>query len=363
MHVLYTVHFNSAHSGLHENVFATAKKSLESGFKVSVLCKDGEFATRLRKSGIQVITSDFESIDDTVVAVLTATQNDYDIIHTHPGPSRKVALKVSEERNVPLFMTFHGMWKDSIARYADKLTAIFPVSEGVKDFIRPNLDNNQEKLVVMPNGVNKKLFKPKKELIPFKRDKVLNISLVSRLDQDKDFIIELFYKALQFTTEKYQDMVTWTIVGDGTKLDEMERRTLEITGNGQTVNFLGWKTNKSLYKSYLNSDIVIAPGRCVLEAMSCGKPVIAIGSKKYNGLVDKGNWLNGMYTNFGGIGNKMDDYVEGTIEKDLTRIIESSKLRNELGDLGIFITDKFYDEDKINSKIIGLYQIFKKTNN
>lgn len=105
---------------------------------------------------------------------------------------------------------------------------------------------------------------------------------------------------------------------------------------------------------------MIAPGRCALEAMSCGKPVIAIGSKKYNGLVQYDNWLQGMYTNFGGFGNKMDDYIEGTIENDLKLVIDNSNLREELGNLGLFITDQFYNEETINDKIMGLYELFNK---
>src|SRR5690606_5227649 len=143
----------------------------------------------------------------------------------------------------------------------------------------------------------------------------INISLVTRLDKDKDFIIQLFYKALKFTFENYREQITWTIVGDGTEQEEVQKNCLAITNGGeQKVHFLGWKTGEELRSCYTNSDIVIAPGRCVLEAMSCGVPVIAIGSKKYNGLVNIDSWMSGVYTNFGGFGNKMDDYVEGSIE-------------------------------------------------
>ncbi|MED1603620.1 glycosyltransferase family 4 protein [Alkalihalophilus marmarensis] len=358
MHILITVFFNAHHGGLHDNIFSTIKQSIKLGNHITVVCKSGMFEERLKKIGVQVVTTDFHSNDNTTNDVINAPKNDYDVIHAHPGPSREVALQVSEKLELPIVMTFHGMWADSVVEYSDKLSAIFPVSEGVKDFLKRTLIDDFDKMMIMPNGVNKKLFKPKNKL--FKRkDEVLNISLITRLDKDKDFIIQVFYKALEYTSNHFLTKVRWTIVGDGTELDSMKKTVKDITKGQQKVAFIGWKAGKELLKNYQESDIVIAPGRCALEAMACGKPVIAIGSKKYNGLVTKDNWTRGVYTNFGGFGNKMNDYIDGTIEAELEQVISSQKLREELGSLGVFITDQFYNEDQINNKIIGVYNIIK----
>lgn len=359
MHILYAVHFNSPRGGLHENVFSTVIHSLKMGCKTTVICREGEFAERLIEKGSRVITTDYGSIEDTTERVINAKESDYDVIHTHPGPSRKVALSVAEKLDLPIVMTFHGMWQDSLPRYSGKLSAIFPVSEGVKDFLKTKLDDDYEKFMIMPNGVNKTLFKPKRLGLGRKNDK-LNISLITRLDKDKDFIIQLFYEALKFTSEKYTEKVKWTIVGDGSERELMETMSDSITKQKQIVEFVGWKQGKELLRNYQDSDIVIAPGRCALEAMSCGKPVIAIGSKKYNGLITQDNWTKGVYTNFGGFGNKMDDYMKGSIEKDLESVILDEKLRSNLGKMGVTITDLYYNEDDINNKIFGVYNIIKK---
>lgn len=365
MHILITVHFNSSHGGLHENVFATVRQCIKRDHQVTVLCREGEFASRLIEHGVQVITTNYKSIGRATENVLNAPKNNYDVIHTHPGPSRKVALRIAEKLNIPIFATFHGMWYDSLYLFADKYSAIFPVSEGIRDFLKVKLESNHEKLIVMPNGVNKDIFNPHKGFVrsPGKNGPI-NISLVSRLDKDKEFIIKLFYKALEYTYENYTDQIIWTVVGDGTEQEEMIKSFLDITeGGNQKVKFLGWKTNEELRDCYLDSDIVIAPGRCALEAMSCGKPVIAIGSKKYNGLVNNNSWMNGVYTNFGGFGNKMDDYIEGSIENDLKLLIDNPTIRQELGELGIFITDQFYNEEVINDRIIGFYESFHRSKN
>lgn len=364
MHILILVHFNATQGGLHENVFSTVKHCLNNKHDVTVVCRDGVFAKRLVNNGAQVIPTNYKDIKQAVDMILKAKKNDYNIIHTHPGPSRAVATLLVETLNIPFFMTFHGMWRDSIGRYVNKLDAIFPVSEGVKEYIRKNIENHLEKMIIMPNGVNKKLYRPRNKIFtPNKNKHILNISLVTRLDKDKDFIFQIFYKALKYTFETYQQKVRWTIVGDGNQLEEVKKNCNIITNGGkQVVNFKGWKMGKDLRNCYLASDIVIGPGRCALEAMACGKPVIAVGSKMYNGLVTEKNWMKGVFTNFGGFGDKMNDYTNGSIERDLDIVIKSTSIRKRLGDLGVFITDQYYNEDVINNNILSIYEIFNKKN-
>lgn len=360
MHILITVFFNAPHGGLHENIFSTVKYCIKSGHRVSVLCKSGEFEERLKNIGVQVITTNFESIEDDIEKLLNANENDYEIIHTHPFASRKVAVPLSQKLGIPIVLTIHGMYDDELNNYIEKIDAVFTVSEGIKDNLKKHVEKFHEKIMVIPNGVNRSLFKPNKFpfLLKRKTNEEINISLVSRYDRDKKFIIQLFYKALNYTVNNYCNKVKWTIVGDGTELDSMKQKTDEIiNGVKHEVNFVGWKSGKELLKYYLKSDIVIAPGRCALEAMSCRKPVIAIGSKRYNGLIDQNNWMQGVYTNFGGLGEKIDGYVEGSIEKDLKLIIEEESIRKKLGDLGVFITSQFYDETEINRKIVKIYEI------
>lgn len=209
---------------------------------------------------------------------------------------------------------------------------VFTVSEGIKDFLfskLKNLDSYKHKFVVIPNGVNTNLFHKQNNVIKSHSSDTenLNISLVTRLDKDKEFIIEVFYRALKHTSENYIKSVHWSIVGEGTLKGEIEEKVREITNGKLNVEFKGWKEDAELLQEYITSDIILAPGRCALEAMSCGKPVIAIGSKGYNGLINKDNWLRGVYSNFGGIGNKMNDYQEGTVEQELSYLIGNDRAR------------------------------------
>lgn len=357
MHILTAVFYSAPHGGLHENILSTVKHCIQAKHKVTVLCLEGEFKERLICEGANVITTDFSSIDNDIERL---SKYNFDIIHTHPFLSREVTVPLARRLKIPLFITFHGMYSDRIKEYIDEVSLVFAVSHGIKNYLQEIVPDHKEKIFVVPNGVNRNLFKSLSEH-KFKdnKDDKINISLVTRLDPDKEFILQIFYKAIEYTGNHHKNKVRWTIVGDGSIREEVKRKVSEIlTENGHEVNFVGWKTGEDLLRYYINSDIVMAPGRCALEAMSCGKPVIAIGSKVYVGLIDNKNWLKGVYTNFGGLGKKLEDYKSQSVEKELEKLINSKKTRDTLGELGISIVKQFYDEQNINEEILKFYTLF-----
>lgn len=354
--------------GLHLNVLSTARFLKRKKHQVTVLCKNGKFADLLRKENINVIETDFKITQYRSVIMEILNLHSYspiDVIHTHPFESRKLSIVIAKILNKPLFLTLHGKYLDEVGRYIDNYSMVFTVSEGIKDYVLDILEHTDKyKFHVIPNGVNLKKFKPNKfnSLLNFnKENNRINISVISRFDKDKQYIIDIFYKGLKFTTETYEH-VSWTIVGDGSELEKMKSEVNKYTKNDEMVTFTGWKNSELLVKEYLNSDIVIAPGRSALEGLACGKPVIAIGSKGYIGLINHENWLKGVYSNFGGIGNKHKEYVDGSIEKDLKSVIENHDLRKELGKLGLQIISQFYNEDDINEKLLSFYYIESKNN-
>ncbi|MBS4204786.1 glycosyltransferase family 4 protein [Lederbergia citrea] len=368
MHILIPVFFNAPLGGLHENVLSTALYSKKNNCDVTVLCKPGLFQEKLNRLGIHTITTDFteDELPQTLRKVVDINNaNKIDIIHTHPFASRWFAQHIARYLKIPLVITFHGKHTNKIETYIHEVDLVFTVSEGIKDYLidylsKKNIANFKHKLFVMPNGVNRELFN--KSVVPEIGKEKLNISLVSRLDQDKQFIIDIFYKALAFTSKQHSEKICWTIVGEGTQKDEMIRRGNEISQGRNSIEFVGWKENEELLNEYINSDILIAPGRCALEGMSCGKPVIALGSKGYIGLIKENNWLDGVYSNFGGIGNKLESYVEGSIENDLKYVIESQESRKNLGELSLNLIDQFYNEDNINGRLLGFYKMLFRAN-
>src|SRR5699024_3034628 len=100
MKILYLVHFNAPMGGLHENVYSSAIFMQQKGHEVYVVLKEGELQQRFEKQGIKTITTDYSHVGESL-GTIENKKVDFDIIHAHPGASRKVALHYSGRYNIP----------------------------------------------------------------------------------------------------------------------------------------------------------------------------------------------------------------------------------------------------------------------
>jgi hypothetical protein len=182
------------------------------------------------------------------------------------------------------------------------------------------------------------------------------MSLVTRLDQDKTFVLEVFYQAVAHAAECYPERIHWQVVGQGTLQEEFAERVDELRGEN-TVSHTGWLQGEALRDAYCQSDAVIAPGRCALEAMSCGVPAIALGSKGYNGLVLGETWQQAVFSNFGGVGDKHEGYAEGAVGRDLDRLMGSRTERHQLGRFGRQVVRQCFNAGEMHRRLQGFYQL------
>src|SRR5699024_8762506 len=129
-----------------------------------------------------------------------------------------------------------------------------------------------------------------------------------------------------------------------------------------TIQFKGWLVDEEWKNAYLDCDIIIAPGRSAIEGMACGKPVIAVGSKIYIGLITQQNWQSAVYSNFGGAGKKFADYEVASIENDLDYLLDEKNNINRLGSFGNEVARQFFYSDKMNQELYTLYRILDLSN-
>jgi glycosyltransferase involved in cell wall biosynthesis len=360
MNILICVFFRAPFGGLHANVFSTARHCLRRGHRVTVVCREGAFREQLAAAGVHTIATDYSSAEGSLASVLADSGGPYDVIHAHPFASRELALQLGRKLAVPVVMTYHGMYEDELANLAGEYAAIVAVSAGIRDHLASVFPGCRHKLFVAPNGVDRSLFRPHEGSPQVALDGVhrkTRIALVSRLDRDKRLVIEILLKALRHSAEAHRGQVSWTIVGEGSELDAVKAEAAALARRGDfEVYFAGWLQGEQLADAYRDSDVVIAPGRCALEAMACGRPVIAIGSKQYVGLITPDNWQAGAYSNFGGLGRGLEGYEEGRVERDLSMTIANPELRSALGALGVKLTLNFYDDEAINEHLLALYE-------
>lgn len=354
MNILIVFSSVAEHSGLHDNIFDTALEGKRRGHNVFVAYRSGEFYDKLKRNGINVIDTDCKLRGKSCKQIKVAMNAEIDLIHTHPGDGRKVALMLSKELKVPLVMTIHGKWTNSLSNYIEDVDAVFAVSEGIRQKVIEECKGHYEKVFVIPNSYTFPLIK--NEI----REKLAIISIITRLDKDKQLVLSVIQNFID-SLNTFDDELLVNIIGDGTEKETVQDYVSKNLNNKNiSIEFRGWINNKEILKDfYLKSDLIIGPGRVIIDAYSLNIPAIVVGSKRYEGLISKENWTSLVSSNFGGYKhNDIDVADESGMIKDFKKI-KSYEYRKDSSDIGYKVVEEFFNKENINNKIFSIYDVLK----
>lgn len=289
-----------------------------------------------------------------------ALKKDYDIIHAHiPYPSAIISYFVSKLKSTPYIVTSQG---DELLDYpeAKELKYIKPltglalrnakkvhcISNALKHSLVENFKVPEEKIHVIPNGVDVKKFKPeKKRDLKGKFNAEFILVNVSRLSPKNN--IGKTIEAVKKVTEKYKKF-KYLIIGDGEEKERLERMIKEL-GLEDKVILTGWVDNDLLPSYIAGSDALIRTsvteglGIVFLEAMACGTPVIA---SNVQGILD--------IVRDHETGLLVDPNNIATISEKIIEIIENDRLRKDLSIKGLEYVKEF-DWEQICKKSETLY--------
>jgi glycosyltransferase involved in cell wall biosynthesis len=163
---------------------------------------------------------------------------------------------------------------------------------------------------VIPNYVDTKLFAPDKNVIVPGR-----IIFVGRLEQQKNVLLLL---------EACRDLdVSLLIIGTGSQRAELESRAKQL---GVRMTLLGVVSHQDLAKLLQTSMLFVLPTsyeghpKAIMEAMSCGLPVIAGDVVGVNDLIEHGKtgWLCATDTE--------------SVRESILHLLGNDQLRGHLGD-------------------------------
>ena len=371
MHVFIPVFFNAPLGGLQSQVLAQAKALLADGHHSTIMCKPGQFADSLRALEVNLLESSFESVEDAVEQALAA--GSFDLVHAHPFVSRKVGLEVARRMKRPFVLTLHGMYTDSVSSYSKEVSLLITVSQAIRDHVVASGAMDPRRVVTIPNAVDTKLFYPRRlsfagvcELLPekqrtfFKADD-RRLLFVSRLDSDKEFILDIIKETWNEFLRTQAYSLKWLVAGDGKLRDELEAFAEDINRKAKTpvIAFLGWQSEERLSEFYNSCHLCVAPGRCAMDAMACGVPVIAVGSKDYVGLLDEEQVFQGMYGNFGGYGQQHQDYSSGCMAQQIDQVNYNDGELNRLGDLLRQVINAYYRQSYQDRRLMGYYAMLQ----
>lgn len=230
-----------------------------------------------------------------------------DIIHAHVGyPAGFIAMKLAQELGLPYVLTEHmgpfpsyydsdkqgrlkPFYKQAYVRAEANLAVSPSLASVMKGMGIPNVK-------VIPNFIDEHFFKPCSSL-PHRHKNAFTFFTLSSITPAKG-IDQLLYaiKKLGIATD-----INFNIGGDGSHNQEFKRLAVEL-GIADRIKWLGPLTREEALAAYQQCDAFVLPslhesmGVVYIEALACGKPVIATKCggpetivKDYNGILIEKN--------------------------------------------------------------------------
>ena len=260
----------------HKRFFNRISDKIEDGIRTVRIKHSDYYLGKLRQ---------FIEILHIGVAIRMLTKNGWrpDIIHGHFYLSGLAAVILGKMLKIPVVMSEHwSAFPLGTLRSINRLEArfvlnrvniILPVSDDLKNSIQSYGIKNKFK--VIPNPINTAIFKPASN--PNRNNEKKRILTVARLAPVKG--IDYLIRAIKKLIIERQDFVL-DIIGDGPNRPEYEKLTRN-EGLDQIIKFHGLKTKSEVAQFMIQCDFYVQVslyetfGVAFIEAMSCGKPVVA----------------------------------------------------------------------------------------
>lgn len=292
--------------------------------------------------------------------IMVIRKYNIDIIHAHSTiPTGLIGVIVAKIMKKPVFITAHGMdinnfenssfFKRLITFSLKNCNKAIVVSSDLAKKIS-SLGIDPDKIIVLRNAVDTNRFQPNNiKIIRKKHDIKDNILIlfVGYLDTFKGIfeLVDAFYDA-----NKENRKSTLMIIGEGPKEDELKKKVFKL-GLEKSVIFTGKISPTDIHKYYQSADIFVLPSYgeglplSVLEAMSCGIPVIASNVGGIPEVVKEGE--NGFI---------IPQKNEEILNEKLMVLIKDINLRKKFAENALKTIKQSFNVNNKTQKLIELYK-------
>jgi len=357
--------------GIGYYTYNLSKKLIEVGHKVVVITR-GSLTKTQREifDQIEVIRIPFIPIYPFylhihrlfVRKVLKSLESETDVFHIHSPlpPIIKTSHPIILTIHTPMLSNNNYIKITSIYSLLTKISARFisfplelrhikssnmitTVSESVaKELEEYGL--NQDRISVVSNGVDENIFYPNKN----GNNKIKKyIMYAGRIDREKG-LFDLVESA-NIICNKRKD-ISFIIAGDGRDINRLKKKIKKI-GLQKSFIFLGQIEKDQIIKLYQNATLFILPSyreglpTVLLEAMSCGLPILATDVRGNRDLITNGK--NGLL-----IPPKDPRKIAETILK----LLNDKKLMEQLGNNARKTIIKNYTWNAVSNKFLKFYE-------
>ncbi len=225
-----------------------------------------------------------------------------DLLHVNHGKTLLLGAILSWLRKVPLVYTIHGVSRRELPRVGKNLlfrrvSRVLPVSEESAAFFASRVRFPAERVVVLRNAIDFSHFAPGAG----SPGNGLDLLYLSRLDQDKRAAVEAAMGAMALiASDRSQPRLR--ILGDGRQCAAVMKKARMINDRlgREAIVVEGWAEDPAPHMR--KAAAVLGVGRCVLEAIAAGRPVLVLGNEEIGGLVTESNFFSLQKANFSGRG-------------------------------------------------------------
>lgn len=284
--------------GVENYVYYLSKELVKLGVDITVICANEPVSKKEEiVEGIRVKRLSYygkiANTNITPTLPFALSGEDFDIIHTHvPTPwSADWSNIISKFKKKPLIVTYHN---DIIGEGAANYIAGFYNSTALKSLLNnadkiiitqpnylhssPYLESYNDKIEVIPNGVDVDKFKPIN--IEKQENSIFFLSLLDEFHKYKG--LDYLLNALKIVKHDIKDVKL--IVGGKGKLLDYYRDMVNDMGLGDNVEFHGFVPDEKMAEYYNKCSVFVLPsisskqegfGIVALEALACQTPVIS----------------------------------------------------------------------------------------
>lgn len=293
------VRFYPFTGGVENYVYYLSRELVKFGIHVKVICaNEPEIESKQVVEGIEVerlpYSGKVANTNLTTELPSALSAGDYDLIHTHiPTPwSADWSAFYSKSKDKPLVVTYHNDiigegFANLIARVYNSIGLKFVLKTADKIIITQHnylkssshLAKYQDKIEVIPNGVDIDKFRPIKTGDEDKEHLIFFLSVLDEYHKYKG--LDYLLKALNKVKKTIPD-VKLIVGGKGVLLDHYQDMVTSF-GLRDNVEFVGFIPDEEIVRYYNQANVFVLPsisslqegfGIVALEALACETPVI-----------------------------------------------------------------------------------------
>jgi len=236
-------------------------------------------------------------------------------------------------------MTVYPPMESELFEASSKITA---VSRSVAKELR-EYDLDPGRITVIGNGVDEKTFIPARN-----KDRTSQYVLYTGVLRARKGLFD-FIDCAKYVCKEHPD-TRFFISGRGPFFHKLQGR-IKKRGLEKNVVFLGYVSRSRLVKVYQNATVHVVPSHyeglptVLLEAMSCGLPVVATDIGGNNEVISSG--LNGFL---------VPPKSPECMAKIILKLLDDAGLRERLGGAARRTIEENYTWDKIADNIVKCYE-------